>query len=96
MVDYHIVNCCRFDLGHDILMVQMKVVLLMLLQPDVARTILLVVLESVALQTGHPVEDCWIVMLMALRLPQSVLGNGYRGWQRSGLLRLGPTLHFKL
>ena len=64
MVDYHIVNCCRFDLGHDILMVSMMVVLLMLLQPDVARTGLLVVLESVALQTGHPVEDCWIVMLM--------------------------------
>ena len=62
-------------------MVSMKIVLLMLLQPDAARTIFLVVLASVALQTGHPVEDCWIVMLMALR---------------SGLLRLGPTLHFEL
>ena len=81
MVDHHIVNCCRFDLGHDILVVSMKVVLLMLLQPDVPRTNLLVILESVALQTDHPIEDCWIVMLMALR---------------SDLLRLGPTVHFEL
>ena len=48
VVDYHIVNSCHFDLGHIVLMVSVRAVLLMLWQADVARTILQAVLESVA------------------------------------------------
>ena len=58
----------------------MKVVLLILLQPDVARTILQVVVESVVSQTGYPVGDCRIVMSMV--------------WMPR-LLCLRPTLHFE-